>query len=724
MESINSDSYWSTRFAEDWESLQGPAQSRFFVRLAIEHLPRWLIEQLQHQPLTLVDWGCAQGDGTDVWASYIDSRRIIGVDFSSVAIEQAAKRYPAIRFIDEDWLAGQPAEQELFDVVFSSNTLEHFHRPSDVLSTLCERATKALVLVLPYRELDRHQEHFYTFLPDNIPATIGRKFRLIWSQVVDCRELPNTLWGGEQIILVYAELNWIESLGLTLRDLCIEQIDSVVEIASLNQAVAERDGQIANLNQIVIERNLTIVEMTSALAASQQQVEDLLSSTSWKITAVLRLAKRFVAKGGVLSPTQRYQLLKAAYWKLPQGLQIRLNGYRHRYVARRFSADTNKFHANSQDTSHKNHHTSEWIRRIESSQQIAIISCAFEFDELVNQRPINAAKYYAQSGFLVLYVAWQWSPREPLKKGNGEVAANILQVPMYEFFANTEDINYSDKIVRYIVTLPSRAFIDIVDLLRQQAVVIYYDIMDEWEEFHRVGQAPWYEKTLEESLVLKADIVTAVSPALVQKFSSLRTDIYIIGNGFTPTVLGLENRNIARRQSTNNLTIGYFGHLTDAWFDWKLLFDLAEKLPEASFEIIGYGQPDWASDKVLAHKNIRLLGKVPPAQLHQHVANWSAGIIPFSHSALSEAVDPIKIYEYMYFGLPVVVTGIPHVSKYPRTFYATRENIADTVQHALTDRTPQSTVDAFLEESTWQARFNTMEDISKKSKGLWLLYEH
>jgi len=78
---INSDDYWDRRFAEDWESSQGNAQSRFFARLAIENLPRWLIDQLQHQPLTLCDWGCAEGDGTDVWASYVDSDRITGVDF-------------------------------------------------------------------------------------------------------------------------------------------------------------------------------------------------------------------------------------------------------------------------------------------------------------------------------------------------------------------------------------------------------------------------------------------------------------------------------------------------------------------------------------------------------------------------------------------------------------------------------------------------------------------
>ncbi len=274
-DTINSNSYWNARFAENWEPCQGPAQSRFFARLAIENLPRWLIDQLQREPMTLCDWGCAQGDGTDVWASYVDSDRITGVDFSAIAVEQAAQRYPAIRFLNQNWLEAQQDELPVFDVVFSSNTLEHFHRPYAVLKTLCRRATKALVLALPYREIDRHHEHFFTFLPDNIPTVIGGGFRLVWSRVVDCRQLHKTFWDGDQIVLVYAETSWLDSLGLTLQDFCIEQSGSAAEIASLNQAVAERDGQIVSLNQAVAERDGQISSLNQAVAERDGQIVSL-----------------------------------------------------------------------------------------------------------------------------------------------------------------------------------------------------------------------------------------------------------------------------------------------------------------------------------------------------------------------------------------------------------------------------------------------------------------
>lgn len=50
----------------------------------------------------------------------------------------------------------------------------------------------------------------------------------------------------------------------------------------------------------------------------------------------------------------------------------------------------------------------DWLKWAETANKVAIIPCSFEFDELVNQRPINAAKYFASKGYKVLFIAWQW----------------------------------------------------------------------------------------------------------------------------------------------------------------------------------------------------------------------------------------------------------------------------------------------------------------------------
>ncbi len=295
---INSDAYWDSRFSDDWENLEGPQQSRFFARLAIQNLPSWLLDQIKREELICVDWGCAQGDGTDILSGYIDARQLIGVDFSAIAVDQAAKRYPAIRFRNTDWLVGGDEGSDLFDIVFSSNTLEHFHKPYEVLNVLARRAKKALVLALPYRELERIQEHFYSFLPENVPLLLPNGFRLVWSRVVNCADLDNTHWAGEQIILVYADTDWSDSLRLTLSDCHIEQIDTVSEIASLTQAVAERDGQVASLTQAVAERDGQVASLTQAVAERDGQVASLTQAVAERDGQVASLTQAVAERDG------------------------------------------------------------------------------------------------------------------------------------------------------------------------------------------------------------------------------------------------------------------------------------------------------------------------------------------------------------------------------------------------------------------------------------------
>ena len=100
------------------------------------------------------------------------------------------------------------------------------------------------------------------------------------------------------------------------------------------------------------------------------------------------------------------------------------------------------------------------------------------------------------------------------------------------------------------------------------------------------------------------------------------------------------------------------------------------------------------------------------------------GIIPFVQSALSEAVDPIKIYEYLYFGLPVVVTGIGHLKDYPQTYFSTRATINQAIAKVLSDSTCEGELEAFLRRTTWEARFDSLLQLASMKKGLFALYEH
>lgn len=752
---VNSDKYWDGRFSDDWESCDGPRQSRFFARLAVENLPAWLVQEVRRQSLTVADWGCAQGDGTDSLASHIDARQLVGVDFSEVAIEQAKSRYPAIRFLAENWVGHSSGEDRTFDVVFSSNTLEHFHNPWEVLEFLAVRAAKAVVLALPYRELDRIDEHFYSFLPENVPFELSNGFGLVWSKVIDCSQIEGTLWSGEQIFLVYAEKSWLNALKLTLADSEIgredtasliaecravharEDLEHADRLAQLVDEVAAKDARISGLEleraghvektnglaKAMLERDAQITRMGQDITLAQSQISSLqheaqrsaeaingfINSRSWRVTRPLRATRRFF--NAISDASERYQLLKSIYWKLPEALRSRLSSYRYRYVARNLHVRE----AGAPVPSHAMPDP-EWVMAANAAQKTAIIPCGFEFDELVNQRPINAAKYFSQHGYTVIFIAWQWSRGERLSKPSGQVWPGVYQVPLYEFVDFEKSLAYRKVDALYLLTMPARVLADLVPSLRGRGYSIVYDVMDEWEEFHRSGQAPWFERDVERNLVLQSDVVSAVAPALIEKFSMIRDDIQLLGNGYSVNILGEGFRGIAGKDHQGPLKVGYFGHLTDAWFDWRVVFALAQAHPEIQFELIGYGEPEWVRERVLQVENVKLLGKVHPKELNVHVRRWKYGIIPFMEGKLAQAVDPIKIYEYLYFGLPSFVTGIEHLASYPNVAFAKSADATHAFGRFLeAGKSEDANLEDFLAKTTWDARFAQLQDcLSRK----------
>jgi len=380
-----------------------------------------------------------------------------------------------------------------------------------------------------------------------------------------------------------------------------------------------------------------------------------------------------------------------------------------RWVRQRLLQDRNT-------TALTNHPASEIVNLFNSlpnSPKIAVVPCAFEFDELANQRPINLAKFLSRKGYFVVFVAWQWSPNEHLKKSGTIVHENVIQISLYQFLHNVRLFpKRSPKDGVFFVTFPAGAFLEPIRDLRSRGFSIVYDIMDDWEEFAGVDQAPWYERAIEDQIILEADVVCGVSKPLVDKFRHLRTDAFINGNGYSVDVLGKEAADIARiTVKKQGIRAGYFGHLTDSWFDWDLLLKTAESNADIQFDVIGYGAPDHCLRAVERLPNVTYHGPVPPSQLSIHTRRWTVGLIPFKKGTLAAAVDPIKIYEYLYMGLPVVVTGIEHLAAYHCTKVADHpEEFSKFIreQSSLQAQWPRAAVDQFLAASTWHARFEAL----------------
>ncbi|WP_300618388.1 methyltransferase domain-containing protein [Dokdonella sp.] len=198
---VNSHEYWNERFRTDWNELGGPQQTEMFARVALRMMPAWLCADIQAHARSMLDAGCAEGEAVALLRNRFGPHcRVEGMDFSEEAIARARAKHG-----DGDFRTGDLSELDSHhDVIFSSNTLEHFRDPLQLLERWSRQARDHLVLLVPFWEWNRDPEHAFTFEHSSLPAVVGGRLVCTHVDVQNTARLPQTRWNGHQALIVYS----------------------------------------------------------------------------------------------------------------------------------------------------------------------------------------------------------------------------------------------------------------------------------------------------------------------------------------------------------------------------------------------------------------------------------------------------------------------------------------------------------------------------------------
>jgi glycosyltransferase involved in cell wall biosynthesis len=111
--------------------------------------------------------------------------------------------------------------------------------------------------------------------------------------------------------------------------------------------------------------------------------------------------------------------------------------------------------------------------------------------------------------------------------------------------------------------------------------------------------------------------------------------------------------------------LGFAGNFLASKVDFGLLESAARALPEATVLLIGPAVHDTASalDRLDRLPNVRWLGPRPYSELPRYVAAFDVGLIPYVSNAYTRSCFPLKLYEYLAAGKPVVATGLPELAQ-------------------------------------------------------------
>jgi len=158
---------------------------------------------------------------------------------------------------------------------------------------------------------------------------------------------------------------------------------------------------------------------------------------------------------------------------------------------------------------------------------------------------------------------------------------------------------------------------------------------------------------------------------------------------------------------------GYLGGLHQ-WVDQALIVDVASRLPDVTFALVGPAQTDVSALERCA--NVRLFGQRPHETVPAYVKGFDVGLVPYRVAEYTLNVYPTKLNEYLVMGIPVVATDLPEIRRYnarhgPLVDVASDAGaFAEAIRRALNDSSPPviGRRVAAAHQNSWDQRLSEM----------------
>jgi glycosyltransferase involved in cell wall biosynthesis len=132
--------------------------------------------------------------------------------------------------------------------------------------------------------------------------------------------------------------------------------------------------------------------------------------------------------------------------------------------------------------------------------------------------------------------------------------------------------------------------------------------------------------------------------------------------------------------------LGFYGNL-DGWIDWELIGALAA-LPE--YQVVVVGGTEGMAPRIpaeLRESSVLWVGKRPVSEMPRFLAHFDVALYPFVVNEMTDAVDPLKVWEYLAFGRPVLASPTRLVRDNPSLFEPLDPaDLAGSVRRALATR--------------------------------------
>ena len=244
---------------------------------------------------------------------------------------------------------------------------------------------------------------------------------------------------------------------------------------------------------------------------------------------------------------------------------------------------------------------------------------------------------------------------------------------------------------------------EVVD--RLGAVGVVYQRTDRFEAFHGVN--PTRIKGFDVFLKDRADLTLFCSSWLMgEEESECRSATFIdhgcdyeafAAAGQDPTSEPADVQPIARPR------VGFIGGIDAHTFDPTLFVEVAERLPDAQFVLVGGCSlpDDWVQ-----LSNVHLLGRRQYEDVPGYMAACDVLIMPWNRNEWIQACNPVKLKEYLAVGRPIVSTPFPELERFDGLVEVadTADGFAGAIARVLESRPDAGPGRERVRAETWEAK--------------------
>ncbi|SIP88136.1 polysaccharide pyruvyl transferase family protein [Solilutibacter tolerans] len=271
-----------------------------------------------------------------------------------------------------------------------------------------------------------------------------------------------------------------------------------------------------------------------------------------------------------------------------------------------------------------------------------------------------------------------------------------------------------------IFELPHIDFKSALDICSRCGVSSVFELIDAWDS--SLG-GDWFSEEVFQYFIDRSDKVVGTAKVLQGVLKSRgRADALYLPNAANESIFDAYRHyeRPAELEPEKRVAL-YFGSLYGEWFDWEALDAAARHCPDTVFYLIG----DPPVGLTVA-ENIRFLGPKNIDELPAFLRHADIALLPFKPGHISDAVSPIKIFEYLYMGVPVISNLLPEVVDYPNVSIAT--SVEEFARLCAAPARTGEDVDRFIMENSWGARVDALASprfvVGKKVSAIVLIHNN